>query len=227
MTSIFQRALGSEFWNLHPELQRRFGFSSTDGTACVGMGVMDEIWRGPACTVPFLALGASRNILFPERGNHVPFTIENYAYVDGHGRETVTFVRTFEFNPARRRRFDATMVYAEQRGRVLDFLGTHQHLAVELELRVDDEGGLHVRTAEQRFLEGGLNVRLPESLSGVAELHEWFDDRTQRFGIDVRVTNRHVGPVFGYRGTFVATYVDTRTTPVPAAVRPRRERLAA
>jgi hypothetical protein len=221
--SIFQRALGAEFTRLHPQLQRRFGFASSDRTACIGMGVMDEIWRGPLYTVPFLALGTRRHILFPERGRRVPFTIENYAYVDRHGRETVTFVRTFEFTRAKRRRFDATMVYSDQRGRVVDYLGTHQHLAVELELRVDDKGGLHIRTSEQRFRERSLDFRLPESCSASAEVHEWYDEGADRFGIDVRVTNRRFGPVFGYRGTFTAAYVDTGAHPVPDAVKPERE----
>jgi hypothetical protein len=60
----------------------------------------------------------------------VPFTIENYAYRDPLGRETVTWVRTFE--TTKRRRFDAYMIWSEQRGRIVDYLGTHQHLAVDL-----------------------------------------------------------------------------------------------
>ncbi len=50
--------------------------------------------------------------------------IENHAYVDRFGRETVTFNRTFEL-PQRRRRFVATMVHSERRGGVVDYLGTH------------------------------------------------------------------------------------------------------
>ena len=90
MSSIFRRALGADFDRLHPEIQRRFGFSSADGVASIGEGVMEELWRGPAFTVPFLVLGTWRRIMFPDRGHDVPFRIENYAYVDGFGRETVT-----------------------------------------------------------------------------------------------------------------------------------------
>jgi hypothetical protein len=56
------------------------------------------------------------------------------------GRETVTWVRTFEFG-ARRRRFDATMIYSEERKKVVDYLGTHQHLAVDIDLSVAPNGG--------------------------------------------------------------------------------------
>lgn len=222
MTSIFRRALGADFDRLHPHLQRRFGFASTDRTACVGTGVMDEIWRGRAFTLPFLHLGATRHILFPERGRDVPFTIENYAYRDGFGRETVTFVRTFQL-PGVRRRFDATMIYSPLRGRVIDYLGTHQHLAVDLDLSVDGSGGLHIRTGSQRFHEGLLGVRLPLALSGTARVHEWFDERAGRFRIEVNVGNDRFGPLFGYRGSFTVSYRETTEEQVPTSVRPVRE----
>jgi hypothetical protein len=68
MTSIYRRALGADFERLHPRMQARFGFSSADGIGQVGTGVMEEIWRGPAFTVPFLLLGTWRRIMFPATG---------------------------------------------------------------------------------------------------------------------------------------------------------------
>lgn len=79
MNSIYQRALGSHFERLHPEIQRRFGFSSKDRIAAIGTGVMEEIWHGPIYTLPFLHIGSWRRIMFPERGRNVPFQILNYA----------------------------------------------------------------------------------------------------------------------------------------------------
>jgi len=140
MTSIYQKVLGSDFSRLHSQIQRRFGFNAESGTASVGTGVMDEIWHGAAYTLPFLHIGAWRRIMFPEQGRNIPFRIENYAYRDALGRDTVTWVRTFE--TSRKRRFDAYMIYSEERGRVIDYLGTHQHLAVDIELSVEENGGL-------------------------------------------------------------------------------------
>jgi hypothetical protein len=77
MSSIYQRVLGSEFQKLHPQIQRRFGFSSDDNTASIGRGVMEELWIGRLYTLPFLYLGTWRRIMFPERGKDIPFTIEN------------------------------------------------------------------------------------------------------------------------------------------------------
>ncbi len=219
MTSIFRRALGADFDRLHPRLRERFGMTGDEHAGCVGTGVMDRIWRGPRFTAPFLHLGTARHILFPETGTAIPFTIENYTYTDSYGRPTLTFVRTFEVSAHRRRRFDATMIYSERRGRLVDYLGTHQHLAVDLHLSVDETGALVVRSGTQRFRGG---VRCPAVLTGEARLRESYDDEAGRFRIEVAVVNRRFGPLFGYSGSFTARYLD-RTAPVPAAVRPVRE----
>jgi len=54
MSSIYERVLGSDFRRLHPQIQSCFGFSSADGVASIGHGVMDEIWKGRFFTEPFL-----------------------------------------------------------------------------------------------------------------------------------------------------------------------------
>jgi hypothetical protein len=221
MASIYQQILGADFARLHPQIQRRFGFSSADGIACVGRGVMAEVWHGAPYTLPFLYVGAWRRIMFPERGRLVPFTIENYAYIDGHGRETVTWLRTFR--TPRERRFDAYMVADTQRGCIVDYLGTHQHLAVDIALSVDERGGLRLRSGAQRFYEGPLGFRFPPFFSGVAEVCEWFDERLGRFAIEVRVCNPAWGPLFGYHGTFTAHWLPIRPGSTPACARPRRE----
>ncbi|GGN64411.1 hypothetical protein GCM10010112_24590 [Actinoplanes lobatus] len=219
MTSVFEHALRADFGRLHPRLQRRFGVDGDRDQGCVGTGVMDRVWRGGAFTVPFLHVGTLRHILFPETGTGIPFTIENYAYPDTFGRPTLTFVRTFQVRPHRRRRFDATMVYDGARDTVIDYLGTTQHLAVDLDVSVDARGGLRIRSGPQT-LRGG--VRCPAAVTGEAEVHEWWDERAERFRIRVTVTNRRFGPLFGYHGSFTAAYVPAGS-PVPAAVRPLRE----
>jgi hypothetical protein len=104
---------------------------------------MEEIWKGRFFTEPFLQLGSWRRIMFPETRN-VAFRIENYAFVDRFGRETVSWIRTFD--TPRVRRFDAHMIYGGARRRIVDYLGSHQHLAVDIDLSVDDTGGLRLRS---------------------------------------------------------------------------------
>lgn len=218
MTSIFERALGDEFVRLSPMMQKRFGVGLDAGYACVGTGVMSRIRRGPWWVVPFLYVGKLRNILIPDVGANVPFTIENYPYRDPFGRETVTFVREYR---VRRRpsRFDATMIF--NNGRVLDYLGTHQHLAVDLNLHVEDDGSLHLTSAEQRFYERRLiGFRFPMLFSGRAELHERFDDAAGVYRIRMEVHNKVFGFLFGYEGEFTCEF--PAATDAPERLKPVR-----
>jgi hypothetical protein len=219
MKSIYERALGSDFARLHPEIQRRFGFSSADNIASIGTGVMDEIWHGPLYTLPFLYVGSWRRIMFPESGKDVPFEIANYAYLDALGRETVTWIRTFQTK--RRRRFDAYMIYSEKRQRIVDYLGTHEHLAVDIDLKIASNGGLSLQSGAQRFYEGHLGFSFPMLLSGVASVCEWYDEARRCFRIEVVVQNRAWGRLFGYRGHFQVEWRPVASG-VPATYLPRR-----
>jgi hypothetical protein len=221
MTSIYERALGADFKRLHPRIQERFGLHSGSGKASVGTGVMEKLWHGAAYTLPFLYIGTWRAIMFPEQGKNVPFTIQNYAYRDPLGRETVTWVRTF--HTQKTRRFDAYMIWSEERGCIVDYLGTHQHLAVDLEVSVAENGGLRIRSTEQRFYEGSLAFRFPMFFSGEAEVCEWYDDAAACFRISVNASNKRWGPLFGYTGSFQAEDVAPEPPPeiLPKRIEPR------
>lgn len=218
MRSIYERVLGSDLHHLHPQIQRRFGFSSSDHIASIGQGVMQQVWRGAGYTLPFLYVGTWRRIMFPEQGKNIPFTVQNYAFVDDFGRETVTWVRTFQMSKLRR--FDAYMVYSEDRKCIVDYMGSHQHLAVDLELSVDGRGGLRLRSGTQRFYEGVIGFRFPMLFSGIADVCEWYDDVTEKFHIEVNVHNKTWGKLFGYCGSFDVTWCET--SKVPAEILPIR-----
>ncbi|GIP40230.1 hypothetical protein J31TS4_35100 [Paenibacillus sp. J31TS4] len=222
MTSIYQRVLGEDFAKLHPRIQKRFGFSSEDQIAAIGKGVMNKVWYGRWYTLPFLYVGTWRNILFPQRGEGIPFTIENYAYRDSLGRETVTWVRTYLF-PKQIRRFDATMIYSEKRGTIIDYLGTHQHLAVEIDMSVAENGGMRLRSGQQYFYEGPLGFRFPMLFSGYADVCEWYDEEQEKYRIDVKVANKLFGPLFGYSGSFDVEYISVTERDIPHYVKPKRE----
>ncbi|AWB95272.1 DUF4166 domain-containing protein [Agromyces badenianii] len=218
---VFPRALGDGFERLHPMMQRRFGVSLDARYACIGRGVMTRVRRGPWWTVPFLQVGRLRNILIPDVGSDVPFTIENHAYLDPFGRETVTFVREYRV-PGRRRvsRFDATMVIDPRRGTVVDYLGTHQHLAVDLGLTVEPDGSLLLRSGTQRFREGWIDFRFPMLFSGYAELREGFDEDSGVYRVKLEVRNRVFGFLFGYEGWFTCEFPEAPA--VPRHVLPKR-----
>jgi hypothetical protein len=220
VTSIYQRALGADFERLHPRIQQRFGFSSSDRVASIGEGVMQEVWRGRPFTIPFLYVGAWRRIMFPDHGTDIPFRVQNYAYVDGFGRETVTWIRTFQIN-SRPRRFDAYMIFSQQRNKIVDYLGTHEHLAVDIDLSVDERGGLRLRSGEQRFYEHLVGFRFPLLFSGIADVCESYDDQNDRFTIDVSVSNHRWGRLFGYRGWFHERRLSGEE--IPDGIKPVRE----
>lgn len=220
MTSIFRAALGADFERLHPAMQKRFDVGIENGYACVGTGTMRRIRRGPWWTVPFLYFGAIRNILVPDNADNVPFVVENFPYLDPFGRETVTFVRTYTVG-RKRRRFDATMIYSDQLTRIVDYLGTHQHLAVDLDLAVTESGGLRLKSGAQRIYEGPLLAfRFPMLLSGHADLHEDFDDEAGEYRIRLEVRNRVFGFLFGYEGSFTCEF--PKATDAPSHTKPLR-----
>lgn len=218
--SIYATVLGDDFHRLHPKIQERFGFDSRSGKRAIGRGVMDRVWRGRFYTLPFLQIGTWRNIMFPEQGVDVPFTIENWAYVDTLGRETVTELRTFQLG--RERRFDAYMVRDPIRNTVVDYMGTHQHLAVDLNLSVAENGGLRIVSGDQRFYEGPIAFKFPMLFSGKAHVYVWFDDEIERYHIEVEVKSETWGPLFGFCGTFDVEWEEVDTGNLPKSIMPRR-----
>lgn len=220
--SIYQQALGEDFANLHPRMQLRFGFAADDQVAHIGSGVMHRIERHSRLTAPFLRIGARRNILFPETGTDVPFSVKNYAYRDRFGRETVTWHRTFGF-ATRDRIFDATMVYNNDRDVIVDYLGTHQQVAADLHCTVDEDGGINFTSGEQRCYQGRFGFRLPNWFTGVARVREWWDDNEDCYRIDVHVTNPLLGTIVRYQGSFQLEIVPiSQPEDIPANVTPVR-----
>jgi hypothetical protein len=220
MTSIFEEAVGADFSRLHPMMQRRFGVGLEAGYASVGTGVMSSVRRGPWWTIPFLRIGRFRNILIAETGRDVPFTIENYPYRDPFGRETVTFVREYTVagTPSR---FDATMIAS--RGRIVDYLGTHQHLVVDLDVSVEPDGSLHLTSGAQRFHEGLFSFRFPMLFSGRADLRESYDDEAGVYRMSMEVHNSVFGFLFGYEGEFTCEFPEA--TDAPSRLKPVRHEL--
>lgn len=219
--SIYQQVMGEDFYRLHPKIQERFGFCSKDCQRAIGRGTMDRVWRGRIYTLPFLFIGTFRHIMFPEVGVGVPFTIENWAFVDSFGRETVSELRTFDF--ARKRRFDGYMVRNPETNRIVDLQGTHQHLAVDLKLSVAENGGLKIESGDQRFHEGPISFRFPMFFSGTASVYVWFDETIERYRIEVEVKNKVWGTLFGFVGTFDVDWADVKPEDIPGYVRPKRE----
>lgn len=190
----------------------------------IGRGYMDRIWNAGIHTLPFLYIGTIRHIMFPETGTNIPFTIENYAYLDSFGRETVSWIRQFHFKN-KIRHFDATMVHSNKRAKIIDYLGTHQHLAVDIDMKVNIDGSLTIHSSHQRFYEGAIGFRFPGFFSGDATVNESYDEKTNQFNISVRVSNNTFGNIFGYNGYFKAEFCKIDPGKIPAYAKPLREEI--
>ena len=109
------------------------------------------------------------------------------------------------------------------RGRIVDYLGSHEHLAVDIDLWVDEAGGLRLRSGAQRFYECVIGFSFPMLFSGIADVREWYDDAARRFRIEVDVHNRVWGPLFGYRGSFDVEWRKVVAGYVPIHIMPQRQ----
>lgn len=218
MPSIFERSMGEGFARLHPAIRRRFAICSGGGIASIGQGVMD-IWVHPMARFPVLRLAARRHAALDRGGLQIPFTIENYAYIDAAGRDTYATIRSFQF-PDRVRRFDTSTVYREDTETLRDLMGTHQQLAVDLQVEAAANGGIILRTGIQRLCTPLGIVRLPFPMSGHA--WEWVEPSGGTHHIEVEVHMPPFGKMISYRGQFTAETVSIASQAIPDYAYPRR-----
>lgn len=220
MTGVYEYALGDRAGNLHPAVRDRYALGADDPVATVGSGRM-EITRG-TLALPALYAMPARNLLFPESGTDVPFTVTTVGHRTDDGYEALTTRREFEFDGTRRR-FDSLTVWdpgdATTPGRLLDFLGTGGHVVSELHPRVED-GALVVAGGRQWVRAGGRYVRLPGPLAADVEVRDRYDEASDRFHVVATVESALAGTIMTYRGSF--TQDDREMETVPDDLRPTR-----
>ncbi|PSP49664.1 DUF4166 domain-containing protein [Halobacteriales archaeon QH_3_68_24] len=215
MTGVYEHALGDAADDLHPRVRERYGIGPDDGVACVGRGRMD-IDNG-TLALPALYAMPARDLLFPETGTDVPFTVTTVGYrIDGY--EALTTRRTFDFGD-RQRRFDSVTVRDHENERLLDFLGRGGLIASELRPRVED-GALVVGGGRQWTRLGSRYLGLPGPLAADVEVRDRYDEGDERFHVTATVTNPLTGRILRYRGTFTQEFEDWET--VPEEYRPTR-----
>lgn len=198
MTGVYERALGDAADDLHPEVRDRYGIGPDDAVAVVGRGQMD-ITRG-ALALPALYAMTTRDMLFPERGEAVPFTVTTVGYRDEAGREALTTSRQFRFDGTRRE-FVSLTVWDAEHGRLLDFLGRGGLLASELHPRVEN-GALVVEGGRQWLHVGGRYLPVPGPLGASVVVRDRYDEADERFEVTATIESALAGHILGYRGTF-------------------------
>jgi hypothetical protein len=209
MTGVYERALGAAADDLHPKVYERYDLAPDDDRVCVGHGRMD-ITRGTH-VLPALYAMPRLNLLFPEAGHDVPFTVRTAGVRDPAGHDALVTVRSFEF-PERTRRFDSLTLWDDAAGRLLDFLGTGGRLVTELHPRVE-AGALVVGSGQQWLRVGGRYVALPDPLAASVEVRDRYDGADERFHVHAVVENPLAGHVLGYRGAFTEETLDAAAAP--------------
>lgn len=217
MTAVYEYALGDEADDLHPKVRARYGLGPDDGHATVGRGLMD-ITRG-TLALPVLYAMPARNLLFPESGEDVPFSVTTVGWRDPMGYEALTTRREFEFD-GKRRTFDSTTVWDAERERLFDFLGTGGHVVSELHPRVED-GALVVEGGKQWTRIGGRYLPTPGPLAVEVTVRDRYDEADEQFHVTATVKSPLAGHILGYRGSFTQETEQMGT--VPDDLRPTTE----
>lgn len=214
MTGVYEHALGADADNLHPKVRERYALGPDDAIACMGRGTMD-ISRGTH-VLPALYAMTTQNLLFPEAGKQIPFSVTTVGYRNDAGYEVLTTRREFVFK-RKHRRFDSLTVWDDHNERLLDFLGSNGHIVSELHPRVE-AGALVVEGGKQWLRAGDRYVRLPESLAASVEVRDRYDDTDEQYHVLATVENPLAGHILSYRGTFTQETHELET--IPAGLRP-------
>ena len=196
---IYETLLGKDFSKLHPMLQARYRLPINEEFFAVG--TMDVIQSGPKIMRPIYHLFTHNQFLFPESGEHIPFTISNRSYLNESKLGEVSWERTFFF-PNATRKFHATMTVELERKVVKDYLGDPAIFYSDLQFHVTEEGFLLIKSGEQRIVAPGREIRLPRKLTGRVTVMEGYDDRLGVYTIHVSIFNDVIGRVMQYAGTF-------------------------
>jgi hypothetical protein len=197
--SIYINLLGEAFTRLHPKLQERYDLKIDKPFHAVG--TMLEIKTGNLWIKPFLKFATRWNFLFPEEGNHVPFTIKNTCRKLSDSEEEIYWERNFYFEKVIRQ-FNAFMTFDSERRVVKDYLGEPNLFYSDLHFEVTEKGNLLIRSGCQRILIGQLEIPIPSLLKGVVTVEEGYDDTNEVYTIKVSIRNRLIGRLMAYEGIF-------------------------
>ncbi|MFC5602305.1 DUF4166 domain-containing protein [Sporosarcina koreensis] len=198
--SIYKQVLGEDYARIHPMLQKRYDFAGERSFEATG--IMKEIKGGPKWLYPLFRLGVNWKLLFPERGNNIPFSIKNTARLGPNGESQIHWERVFHFG-TKKRYFNALMSLDEKRLVIKDYLGEPPLVYSDLAFEVSAEGAITIHSLNQRLVLGKIELPLPKLLQGLATVTERYDETDAIYRINVNVRNPLVGHLFSYEGEFV------------------------
>jgi hypothetical protein len=187
--------------NMTPGLRAQFFGVPEDHCETYLSGTMDRVWHRRVWLMPLFWILARVDTLFPETGRDVPATMTVRNYRDADGLPWQTWERTFALGRVRRR-FDARMTYDPVRGQTVEHTGPGGRLEVPWRVQVSDNR-LQIDALSVSLRIGSLRLPLPDLLSVRVRAIETADPvKPDDIHIDLVLSNRLLGPIFGYEGTF-------------------------
>lgn len=198
MTGVYARALGEAVADLHPKVQERYGTDSGPGVVTVGRGEMDV--TSSRLARPALYAMTTQNLLFPETGTAVPFSVTSAEYRTDDGHQVLGMRRSFEFEGAVRH-FDSRTLWDADGNRLLDYLGSGGRLVSELHPHVED-GALVVEGGRQWLRVGGRYLPLPGPFAADVAVRDHYDDAAERYGVHAELRSPLAGEIITYDGRF-------------------------
>jgi hypothetical protein len=115
------------------------------------------------------------------------------------------------------------MVYSDTRGKIVDYRGSHEHLAVDFELSVDDQGGLRLRSGAQRFYEGVIGFSFPMLSAGSRTCGSGMTTPRSVSESSWTSATEWGGRLFGYRGGFDVEWRRVPLGEIPNHILPLRQ----
>lgn len=209
MTGVYARALGEAVGDLHPKVRERYGTDSGPGVVTVGRGGMDV--SSGTLALPALYAMTRENLLFPETGADVPFTVTSAEYRTDAGHQVLGMRREFDFDGTVRR-FDSRTLWDADGERLLDYLGSGGRLVSELHPRAED-GALVVEAGRQWLRVGGRYLSLPGPLAAEVAVRDHYDDDAERYGVHVELRSPLAGEIVTYDGRFTQERHRDRNVP--------------
>lgn len=198
MKSLFERAVGDGWSELHLRLRERYGFTSADGVKAVASGDMAEIETSYLAS-PLLRLLSRDDFLFPCHEEDISYRVESHAFQDERGFEAVYIERRFDTTPPRR--FVDTLYWNPERGTVTDVYGRNGRITSELRM-TEEDGDLSITLGNQWLRTGGSYRRLHTPFNVSANLRDGFSREEDRYKVEARVRNPLLGEIYRYTGWF-------------------------
>ncbi|MDI9868660.1 DUF4166 domain-containing protein [Flectobacillus roseus] len=86
-----------------------------------------------------------------------------------------------------------------------------------------ENGAIRFTSGRQFAFLGKLKIPVPSLIRGDIELLEWYDNEKQKFYLDLKVTSKLLGPLFGFTGWFDAEYLVFKEPTIPQKFKPIRK----